>query len=90
MQIAVIYHDGSKSAVSSIELDELLQDDAVLAFCRSDGWATVGIASLRDPLRAQGSSWRDRKALALKGRGSAAETAGHLSDSGAFGAPDKR
>ena len=63
MKISVIYQDGSTGAVNDDELDELLQDKAVLAFRRLDGWAMVGIASVRNPVRAQGSSWRDRKAL---------------------------
>jgi hypothetical protein len=63
MKISVIYQDGSTGAVNSVELDELLQDKAVFAFTRSDGWAKVGVAYVRDSVRAQGSSWRDRKAL---------------------------
>jgi len=63
MKISVIYQDGSKGAVSSDDLDELLQERSVAAFQRSEGWAAVGVASMRDPVRAQGSSWRDRKAL---------------------------
>jgi hypothetical protein len=63
MKIMIIYQDGSTGAVSSDELDELLQEKAVLAFRRSGEWAKVGVASVRDPFRRQGSSWRDRKAL---------------------------
>ena len=63
MKIMVIYQDGSRGAVSSDELDELLQEKAVMAFRRSDEWAMVGVASVRDPFRRQGSSWKDRKAL---------------------------
>ncbi|MDR3578376.1 MAG: hypothetical protein P4L44_00255 [Oryzomonas sp.] len=63
MKIMVIYQDGSMGAVSSDELDKLLQEKAVLAFRRSDEWAMVGAASVRDPVRTQGSSWRDRKVL---------------------------
>jgi hypothetical protein len=63
MNISVIYQDGSTGNVNNDELDELLQEKTVLAFRRSDGWAMVGVASVRDPVRAQGSSWRDRKAL---------------------------
>ena len=63
MKIMVIYQDGSTGAVTSDELDKLLQEKSVMAFRRSDEWAMVGVASIRDPVRAQGSSWRDRKAL---------------------------
>jgi len=63
MKVMVIYQDGSMGAVSSHELDELLRKRAVLAFRRSDEWAMVGVASVRDPVRARGSSWRDRKSL---------------------------
>jgi hypothetical protein len=63
MKIMVIYQDGSTGAVSNDELDKLLQEKAVLAFRRSDEWAMVGAASVRDPVRTHGSSWKDRKAL---------------------------
>jgi hypothetical protein len=63
MKIMVIYQDGSTGAVNSDELDELLKVKTVLAFRRSDEWAMVGVASVRDPFRTPGSSWRDRKAL---------------------------
>ena len=63
MKIMIIYQDGSTGAVSSDELDELLQENTVLAFRRSNEWAMVGVASVRDPIRMQGSSWSDRKAL---------------------------
>lgn len=63
MKISVIYQDGITGAVNDDELDGLLQEKAVLAFRRSDGWAMVGVAAVRNPVRAQGSSWRDRQAL---------------------------
>jgi hypothetical protein len=63
MKISVIYQDGSTGAVNNDEIDVLLQKKAILAFHRSDGWAMAGVASVRNPVRAQGSSWRDRKAL---------------------------
>ena len=63
MKISVIYRDGSTGAVDDDELDELLQEKVVTAFRRSDEWVMVGVASVRDPFRTQGSSWRDRKAL---------------------------
>jgi hypothetical protein len=64
MKISVIYQDGSTGAVIDDELDELVREKAILAFRRSDGWAMVGAAAVRDPVRASGSSWKDRKALA--------------------------
>jgi hypothetical protein len=64
MKISVIYLNGSAGAVSSDELDELLQENLLLAFRRSDGWAKAGVAEVRNPVRASGSSWKDRKSLA--------------------------
>jgi hypothetical protein len=64
MNIPVIYMNGSTGAVRNDELDDLLQDNVLLAFRRSDGWAMVGVAEVRDPVRASGSSWKDRKSLA--------------------------
>ena len=61
MKIMVIYQDGSSGAVASDELDTLLGEESVMAFRRSDEWVMVGAASVRDPARTQGSSWRDRK-----------------------------
>ena len=63
MKIMVIYQDGSMDAVNSDELDKLLLDGSLLAFRRENEWALVGVAPVRDPVRTQGSSWRDRSAL---------------------------
>lgn len=61
MKIPVIASGASLSVVNSEDLDELLRNNALLAFHRSDGWVRVGFDDIRDPNGRRGSSWKDRK-----------------------------
>lgn len=63
MIVPAIFSNASPNSVSTEELDELLQKNALLAFRRSDGWVMVGVDEMRDPLGRRGSSWKDRKTL---------------------------
>ncbi len=47
MMIRVIYLDGSTGTVTAAELDALIREKDIVAFCRSGEWARVG----RDPMR---------------------------------------
>jgi PAS domain S-box-containing protein len=47
MQIKVIYHDDTIDTVDPAILDNLLSSNRIKKFLRSDGWATVGVDSLR-------------------------------------------
>lgn len=47
MMIRVMYNNGAFDIVKPAMLDSLLEDNALLSFKRSDGWAVVG----RDPIR---------------------------------------
>src|ERR1035438_3065360 len=68
MKISVIFSNGQPGVVNSTDLDRLLQENALLAFHRSDEWVRVGFEKIRDPHRAKGTSWRDRKALSRQRR----------------------
>lgn len=63
MKVLALLSDDSTNSVSTEELDELVQRNALLAFHRSDGWVMVGIDEMRDPSGRRGSSWKDRKIL---------------------------
>gem|GEM_PF-1107101 len=63
MIVPAIFSNASTNTVSTEELDELLQKNALLAFRRSDGWVLVGVDEMRDPRSRRGSSWKDRKTL---------------------------
>ena len=63
MKVLALLSDDSTNSVSTEELDELVQKNALLAFHRSDGWVMVGIDEMRDPCGRSGSSWKDRKIL---------------------------
>lgn len=63
MKIPAIFSNASPNTVSTEELDELLEKNALLAFRRSDGWVMVGVDEMRDPCGRSGSSWKDRKTL---------------------------
>ncbi len=47
MIIRVIYLDGSTGTVTATELDTLIREKDIVAFCRSGEWARVG----KDPVR---------------------------------------
>jgi hypothetical protein len=47
MMIRVIYLDGSTGTVTADELDTLIREKDIVAFCRSGEWARVS----SDPLR---------------------------------------
>jgi len=48
MMIRIMYSNGAFDIVKPERLDLLLEENALLSFKRSDGWAVVG----RDPMRA--------------------------------------
>lgn len=47
MMIRVMYTEGGFDIVKATLLDNLLAENALISFKRSDGWAVVG----RDPMR---------------------------------------
>jgi hypothetical protein len=66
MIVSAIFSNASTDIVSTEELDELLQKNALLAFHRSDGWAFVGVDEMRSSRDRTGSSWMDRKTLSRR------------------------
>lgn len=61
MKVSVLFPHGSRSTVSAEDLDELIRNNVVVAFRRSEGWVFTCCDEIRDPGRAQDSSWKDRK-----------------------------
>ena len=51
MLIRVMYSDGRFDMVKPSVLDNLLEQQVVTSFKRSDGWAVVGRDALRSPNR---------------------------------------
>ena len=72
MKIPVIYMDGTHGAVNNDELEELLQNEALLSFRRSCGWVRLGVDELRNRSCTNSSSWRDRKKTVIVVNGSRA------------------
>lgn len=50
MMIRVMYSDGRFDLVKDVLLDQLLENNSIVSFKRSNGWAVVG----RDPIRGRG------------------------------------
>ena len=63
MIVPAIFSNASPNYVDTEELDELLHENALVAFRRSNGWVMVGFDEMRDPGGRRGSSWKDRKKL---------------------------
>jgi hypothetical protein len=61
MIVPAIYSNASPNYIDTVKLDELLHNNALLAFRRSNGWVMVGFDEMRDPEGRRGSSWKDRK-----------------------------
>jgi hypothetical protein len=63
MIVPAIFSNSSPSYIDTVKLDELLHNNALLAFRRSNGWVMVGFDDMRDPGGRRGSSWKDRKTV---------------------------
>jgi hypothetical protein len=61
MIVPAIYSNASPNYIDTVKLDELLHQNALLAFRRSNGWVMVGVDDMRDPEGRRGTSWKDRK-----------------------------
>lgn len=57
MILRVVYASGETGLVKARDLDNLIRDERIVAFCRSDGWVRVGF----DPIR--------QRELRFEGRG---------------------
>jgi len=47
MDITILNKDGFIGIISSSDLDDLIENNEILAFMRSDGWVKIG----QDPIR---------------------------------------
>ena len=63
MIVPSIFSNASPNYIDTEELDELLHEHALLAFCRSNGWVRIGFDDMRDTEGRRGSSWKDRKTI---------------------------
>ncbi len=53
MEILVLFKDLSYAAVKDYTLDELIEEEKILGFQRSNGWVSIG----HDPIRGRGGSY---------------------------------
>jgi len=63
MIVPAIFSNASPRYIDTEKLDELLHNDALLAFRRSNGWVMVGFDDMRNQEGRSGSSWKDRKTV---------------------------
>ena len=62
MILRVVYTSGETGLVKASDLDVLIRDEQIVAFCRSDGWVRIGfdpIRYLQRPFTGPGSRWSD-------------------------------
>lgn len=62
MILRVVYTNGETGLVKACDLDELIQDNQIVAFCRSDGWVRIGFDPVRymqQPFHGPGNRWSD-------------------------------
>ena len=62
MMIRVVYGSGETGLVKACDLDRLIREEQILAFCRSDGWARIGLDPIRVtqyPFAGSGDRWSD-------------------------------
>ena len=68
MILRVVYISGDTGLVKASDLERLIKEEKIVAFCRSDGWVRIGfdpIRYLQRPFKGPGGRWAD---LALKKR----------------------
>jgi hypothetical protein len=62
MILRVVYTSGETGLVKACDLDQLIKDEQIVAFCRSDGWVRIGfdpIRYLQRPFTGPGGRWSD-------------------------------
>jgi hypothetical protein len=62
MILRVVYTSGETGLVKASELDTLIQQEQIVAFCRADGWVRIGfdpIRYLQRPFEGLGNRWSD-------------------------------
>ena len=68
MILRVVYTSGETGLVKANELERLIKQEMIVAFCRSDGWVRIGfdpIRYLQRPFKGPGGRWAD---LSLQNR----------------------
>jgi hypothetical protein len=62
MIVRVVYTSGETGLVKASDLDQLIADEQIVAFCRSEGWVRIGfdpIRYLQRPFSGSGNRWSD-------------------------------
>jgi len=62
MILRVVYTNGETGLVQATELEGLIRDEQIVAFCRADGWVRIGfdpIRYLERPFTGPGRRWAD-------------------------------
>ena len=62
MILRVVYTSGETGLVKASDLDHLIREERIVAFCRSDGWVRIGfdpIRYLQRPFTGPGGRWSD-------------------------------
>lgn len=62
MILRVVYTNGETGLVKAADLETLIREEQIVAFCRSDGWVRVGFDAIRylqRPYQGPGKRWTD-------------------------------
>lgn len=62
MILRVVYTNGETGLVKAADLEALIREEQIVAFCRSDGWVRVGFDAIRYLQRSYqgpGKRWTD-------------------------------
>lgn len=62
MILRVVYTSGETGLVKASDLDVLIKEEKIVAFCRADGWVRIGfdpIRYLERPHNGPGRRWTD-------------------------------
>ena len=62
MILRVVYTSGETGLVKASDLENLIRDESIVAFCRSDGWVRIGFDPIRymqRPYSGTGNRWSD-------------------------------
>jgi hypothetical protein len=62
MILRVVYTSGETGLVKSSDLESLIKEEQIVAFCRSDGWVRIGFDPIRYMQRTYsgpGNRWSD-------------------------------
>ncbi|GFO69550.1 hypothetical protein GMLC_31290 [Geomonas limicola] len=62
MILRVVFTSGETGLVQATDLDALIREEKIVAFCRSEGWVRIGFDQIRyleRPYAGPGRRWAD-------------------------------